>query len=61
LFCFAGKLIKDIWSDKYSSVRPEEFKRNIGEFAPQFSGDLVTVDGVTSERIAYMYLWGVLL
>ena len=27
-----------MWSDKYTVVRPEEFKRSIGEFAPQFSG-----------------------
>jgi len=33
-----AKLIKDIWSDNYTVVRPDEFKRNIGEFAPQFSG-----------------------
>lgn len=38
--CVRGvaKLIKDMWSDLYTSVRPDEFKRNIGEFAPQFSG-----------------------
>ncbi len=29
-----------MWSNDYSVVRPEEFKRNIGEFAPQFSGRL---------------------
>lgn len=39
LCCVAGRLIKDMWGGQYTSLRPEEFKRSIGEFAPQFSGD----------------------
>lgn len=48
IVCYdVGKLIKDMWSDKYTSLRPEDFKRSIGEFAPQFSGDEVKCIGWT--------------
>jgi len=33
-----AKLIKDMWCGKYTVVVPEDFKRIIGEFQPQFSG-----------------------
>jgi ubiquitin C-terminal hydrolase len=33
-----AKLLKRMWSGKYSSVAPSEFKWIVGRFAPQFSG-----------------------
>jgi ubiquitin C-terminal hydrolase len=33
-----ARLMKEMWSGKYVAVSPDEFKRTIGEFAPQFSG-----------------------
>ena len=31
-------MVKEIWSGKYTSVAPVEFKKVLGQFAPQFSG-----------------------
>jgi ubiquitin carboxyl-terminal hydrolase 4/11/15 len=33
-----GSLVQDIWSGKYKTIVPSNFKRTIGEFAPQFAG-----------------------
>jgi ubiquitin carboxyl-terminal hydrolase 4/11/15 len=33
-----AKLLKDMWSGKFTVVVPAEFKRTIGEYAPQFAG-----------------------
>mmetsp|Transcript_22307 Transcript_22307/g.32479 ORF Transcript_22307/g.32479 Transcript_22307/m.32479 type:complete len:1180 (+) Transcript_22307:45-3584(+) len=33
-----AKLVKDMWCGQYTVVAPEDFKRTIGEFQPQFSG-----------------------
>ncbi|XP_049622696.1 ubiquitin carboxyl-terminal hydrolase 15-like [Suncus etruscus] len=33
-----AELIKQIWSGKFSSVKPTAFKTKVGRFAPQFSG-----------------------
>ena len=33
-----ARLLKDMWSDRYTKVVPREFKRTIGEFRPQFAG-----------------------
>ena len=30
-----ARLLKDMWSDRYTKVVPREFKRTIGEFRPQ--------------------------
>ncbi|PAA88514.1 hypothetical protein BOX15_Mlig007643g1 [Macrostomum lignano] len=33
-----GRLISDMWSGRYSSISPRQFKQTLGRFAPQFSG-----------------------
>jgi ubiquitin C-terminal hydrolase len=33
-----GNLLKQIWSNKYCSVAPTNFKTALGEFQPRFSG-----------------------
>lgn len=33
-----GRLLKDMWSQRYSVVNPYEFKDTIGQFQPQFAG-----------------------
>jgi len=33
-----AKLIQNLWSGRYGSVAPADFKRKLGKFAPQFSG-----------------------
>ena len=33
-----AKLMKDMWSGRYTSVAPVDFKQTIGEFRPQFAG-----------------------
>ena len=33
-----GRLLKDMWSQRYSVVNPYEFKDTIGLFQPQFAG-----------------------
>lgn len=33
-----GRMLKDIWSRKYTVVAPTEVKRVVGEFCPQFAG-----------------------
>ncbi|XP_065195075.1 ubiquitin carboxyl-terminal hydrolase 4-like [Sycon ciliatum] len=33
-----ARLLKEIWSGRFSSVSPREFKGVVGRFAPQFSG-----------------------
>jgi ubiquitin C-terminal hydrolase len=33
-----ARLLKEMWNGRYVAVSPDDFKRTIGEFAPQFSG-----------------------